>query len=78
MTIPPEIQRDGDDSRRHERRFIWAGAVVVALLLILLALGLSYSLTSRDKICPPGNPNCGDLPPTAPPVQLPGRSAPSE
>ena len=41
-----------------ERRFIWAGALVVLLLLIMVALGLSYSITSRNKVCPPDNPDC--------------------
>ena len=76
MTSPPDLPRNAADSRRYERRFVWAGAAVVILLLLLLALGLSYSLTSRNKICAPGNPNCDRLPPTAPPVQIPGQPAP--
>jgi len=59
-----------------ERRFIWAGALVVLLLLIMVALGLAYSITSRNKVCPPDNPDCGLLPPTAPPAQLPGAPVP--
>jgi hypothetical protein len=78
MTSEPEKPRDEASSRRHARRFAWASGVVVALLLILLALGLSYSITSRNKICPPGNPDCGRLPPTAPPALLPGQSPPPQ
>ena len=74
MTSPPERPRDG--AVRTDRRFVWAGALVVVVLLILLALGLSYSITSRNKVCPPGNPDCGRLPPTAPPVQIPGAPPP--
>ena len=77
MTSPPEPPRDGAESRHYERRFVWAGTAVVVLLLILLALGLSYSITSRNKVCPPGNPHCGPFPPTAPPVQIPGAPEPS-
>ena len=76
MTSHPEPPRDEATSRRYERRFVWASAAIVALLVILLALGLSYSITSRSKICPPGNPDCGRLPPTAPPAQLPGQPPP--
>ena len=76
MTIPPQSPRDEADARRYERRFVWASAAVVVLLVILLALGLSYSITSRNKVCPPGNPDCGRLPPTAPPVQIPGAPPP--
>ena len=75
MTILREPRNDAE-SRRVERRFVWAGVAVVALLAVLLALGLSYSITSRNKVCPPGDPDCGRLPPTATPAQLPGAPAP--
>ena len=75
MTTPPE-SRDGAETRRFEGRFLWASVAVAALLLVLLALGLSYSITSRNKVCPPGNPDCGRLPPVAPPAQLPGAPPP--
>lgn len=77
MTSGPEMPRDAASSRRFERRFVWASAAIVALLAILLALGLNYSIVSRNKICPPGNPDCGRLPPTAPPALLPGQTPPS-
>ncbi|HEY2836789.1 MAG TPA: hypothetical protein VGI89_09485 [Rhizomicrobium sp.] len=77
MTSLPEPPRDGAESRRTERRFVWASATVVLLLLIVLALGLNYSLTSRNKVCPPDNPDCGLMPPTAPPAQLPGAPPPT-
>jgi hypothetical protein len=64
------------DAHPYERRFVWAGAAVLMLLLIMLALGLTYSITSRNKVCPPGNRDCGELPPTAPPVQIPGAPLP--
>lgn len=76
MTSQPELPRDHLDSLSYERRFVWASVAVVTLLLIVLALGLSYSITSRNKVCPPGNPDCGRLPPVAPPVQLPGQPPP--
>ena len=60
----------------HERRLVWAGALVVVVLLSMVTLGLGYSLTSRNKVCPPGNPDCCRLPPTAPPAQLPGAPLP--
>jgi hypothetical protein len=75
MTSPLERARDG---RHYERRFVWAGAALVVLLLILVALGLGYSLSSRNKICAPSNPHCGRLPPVAAPALLPGQGVPPQ
>lgn len=48
------------------RRFVFAVAVIMVLLAILLGAGLYESLTAPRKLCPPGNPDCGFLPPSAP------------
>jgi hypothetical protein len=42
--------------------------VVVILLAVLLAVGIKLSMDGRRALCPPGNPDCGTLPPTAPPA----------
>jgi hypothetical protein len=77
MTVPPGRSPDAASSRRHERRFMIACIVVVILMAILLAVGLELSLNSHRALCPPGDPDCGELPPTAPPaVPLPPGTPP--
>jgi hypothetical protein len=77
MTVPPGRSPDEANSRRHERCFVYAGVVVVILLLVLLAVGFKLSLDSHRALCPPANPDCGTLPPTVPPpVPLPPGTPP--
>jgi len=63
-TTPP-----GPDEERApypSRRFVFAVAVITVLIAILLGAGLLVSLTAPSKLCPPGNPDCGFLPPSTP------------
>lgn len=75
MTIPPGMP-DNERPRRNRRVLVYAGVAILILLMIALGVGLKVSLHARRALCPPSNPNCGPLPPTAPPAQLPGSPPP--
>jgi lipopolysaccharide export LptBFGC system permease protein LptF len=57
------------DVRPYQRRFVYPLIAVMVLLIIALALGLRFSMQSRVRLCPPGNPDCGMTPPTPPPAR---------
>jgi hypothetical protein len=71
MTTPPDRPRDETSGRLYWRRFVYASVAIVILLLVLLGVGLKASLDARRQLCPPSNPNCSPLPPTAPPATVP-------
>jgi hypothetical protein len=51
-----------------QRRFVYP--------LIALGWGLKYSMDSRARLCPPGNPDCGPLPPSLPAAAVPPATPP--
>ncbi|MES2253879.1 MAG: hypothetical protein V4559_02415 [Pseudomonadota bacterium] len=58
-------------ARLYQRRFVYPLITVAVLLVIALALGLRFSMQSRVRLCPPGNPDCGMTPPGPAPVTAP-------
>jgi len=69
MTVSPHMP---DEIRaRRPRRFVIAAALISALLLILLGVGLMKSINAHRALCPPSNPDCDLLPPVAPPATPP-------
>lgn len=71
MTTPPNRPRDEASGRLYWRRYVYASVAVAVLLVILLGVGLKVSLDARRALCPPSNPDCSPLPPTAPPATIP-------
>jgi hypothetical protein len=64
MTVSPHMP---DEVRaRRPRRFIIAATLIAVLLLIFWGVGLMKSINAHRALCPPSNPDCGFLPPTAP------------
>ncbi len=54
-----------------QRRFVYP-----LIALIALGWGLKYSMDSRARLCPPGNPDCGPLPPSLPAAAVPPATPP--
>ncbi len=67
MTIPPGMP-DNERLRRNGRLLVYAGVAILILLMIALGVGLKVSLHARRALCPPSNPNCAPLPPSAEPA----------
>jgi hypothetical protein len=59
-----------------QRRFVYPLIALAVLLLIALGWGLKYSMDSRARLCPPGNPDCGPLPPSLPAAAVPPATPP--
>ena len=74
MTVAPHMP--DDDRARRPRRIVYAAALIAAVLLILLGMGLVKSINAHRALCPPSNPDCDLLPPTAPPATPPPATPP--
>jgi hypothetical protein len=73
IVSPPE---PGEEGAHRPRRFIMAAIVVAIALAILLGVGLMKSMNAGRALCPPSNPDCGPLPPAAPPATAPPATSP--
>jgi hypothetical protein len=58
------------DGARRSRVTYLLIAIAIALA-VFLALGLKYAMESGARLCPPGNPDCGRLPPSPPAAPVP-------